>query len=54
VFIVYGKPVEMIESTGFRQRKVIDEHPLALEEPTESHRNLPRYLHSLGAILEDC
>jgi hypothetical protein len=53
LFNVYGKPVEMIETTGVRQRKVIDEHSLALEEPTESHRNLPRYLHSLGAIQED-
>jgi hypothetical protein len=53
VFGVSGKPVEMIERTGVRQRKMIDEHALAFEEPTKSHRNLPPYLHSLGASLED-
>jgi len=46
--------VKTIERTGVRQRKVINEHSLATEEATKSHRNLPPYLHSLGAVLEDC
>jgi hypothetical protein len=39
VFDVHGKPVEMIETTGVRQGKVMSEHSFAFEEPTKSHRN---------------
>ena len=53
VFYVYGKAVEMIESTAVRQRKVMDEHFLSLPKPTKSHRNLVPSLHSLGVTLED-
>jgi len=43
----------MTETTGVKQKKVIDEHYLALPKATKSHRNLLRRLHSLGAFPRD-